>query len=123
MAKGYWIAQVDVTDPERYRDYIAANAAAFEKYGGRFLVRGGAAEAVEGAARSRIVVIEFPSFEAAKACYASPEYATAKAIRDAASTGDLVIVEGWSGAEGWSEAASGSDGASAENVAVSGGEE
>ncbi len=98
MARGYWIAQIDVTDPERYRDYIAANRAAFEKYGGRFLVRGGRAEVVEGQARTRIVVIEFPSFEAAHACHDSPEYAAAKAIREAASVGDLVIAEGWDGA-------------------------
>ncbi len=97
MARGYWIAQVDVTDPERYRDYIAANRTAFEKYGGRFLVRGGRAETVEGQARARIVVIEFPSFEAARACYDSPEYAAARAIREAASVGDLVIAEGWDG--------------------------
>ncbi len=59
MAKGYWIAHVDVTDPEGYKDYQAANAVAFRKYGARFLVRGGGAEQPEGSVRSRHVVIEF----------------------------------------------------------------
>ena len=97
MPRGYWIGHVDVSDPERYRDYVAANAAAFARFGGRFLVRGGAFEAVEGTARARHVVIEFPSYAAALACYESPAYQAARAIRENASTGDLVIVEGYDG--------------------------
>jgi uncharacterized protein (DUF1330 family) len=94
--KGYWIAHVDVTHPERYKDYIAANAAAFQKYGARFLVRNGACKVPEGGLQGRRhVVIEFESFAAAKACYESPEYQAAIAIRSAASTGDLVIIEGY----------------------------
>ena len=62
MAKGYWIAAVDVSDPEAYKAYIAANAIAFRKYGARFLVRGGAAEVMEGQSRSRRVVIEFADY-------------------------------------------------------------
>ena len=97
MPKGYWIARVDVSDPEAYKAYVAANAAAFAKYGARFLVRGGRFEAKEGASRARNVVIEFPSFEAALACYDSPEYAAALELRRAASESDLLIIEGYDG--------------------------
>ena len=95
MPKGYWIARVDVSDPEAYKKYVAANAEAFEKYGGRFLVRGGPFEAMEGSSRQRNVVLEFASYEAALACYNSPEYAKAKAFRTAASEGELVVIEGY----------------------------
>ena len=94
MAKGYWVAHVTVTDPDNYPKYVAANAAAFEKYGARFLVRGGRFEAPEGAARERHVVIEFDSYEQALACYHSPEYAEAARLREAYADSDLVIVEG-----------------------------
>ncbi|UCH74086.1 MAG: DUF1330 domain-containing protein [Rhodospirillales bacterium] len=97
MAKGYWIAGVDVSDAEAYKRYVAANAAAFAKYGGRFLVRGGAFETPEGTARSRQVVIEFPSYRAALDCYDSPEYRRAMAHRASASQADLVIIEGYDG--------------------------
>lgn len=97
MARGYWIGHVDVTDPEAYKDYIAANAAAFAKFGAKFLVRGGQFDAVEGHGRSRHVVIEFPSYQAALACYRSPEYAEAMAHRLNASEGDLVVIEGYDG--------------------------
>jgi len=62
MAKGYWVAFADVNDPEGYKAYIAENAKAFRKYGGRFLTRGGKSEAPEGKPRSRAVVIEFPNY-------------------------------------------------------------
>lgn len=97
MTKGYWIAMVDVTDPEGYKEYIAANAVAFRTYGARFLARGGRKEVPEGAARSRVVIIEFPSYQAALACYHSPEYATAMALRRDRSVADLVLVEGYDG--------------------------
>ena len=97
MAKGYWIAQVDVADPEAYKAYIQANAIPFAKFGARFLVRGGRAEAKEGAWRSRRVVIEFADYATALACYESEEYRRARAWREAASTGDLIIVEGYDG--------------------------
>ena len=93
--KGYWIAHVSVDDAQAYEAYRQANAAAFAKYGARFLVRGGPQDVVEGAARPRSVVLEFPSIEAARACYHSPEYRGAKALRDPVSQVDLVIVEGW----------------------------
>ena len=74
MAKGYWIANVDVRDDEGYKEYVAMLPDIFSKYGGRYTTRGGRTEAVEGKSRSRIVVIEFPNYEAALACYRSPEY-------------------------------------------------
>jgi uncharacterized protein (DUF1330 family) len=63
MSKGYWIARIDVTDPERYKAYIAANAQPLKKYGARFLVRAGRFENPEGSSRTRNVVIEFPSYQ------------------------------------------------------------
>ena len=96
-SKGYWIAHVDVTDAEAYKRYIAANAAAFRKFGGRFLVRGGRSETMEGQLRGRSVVIEFKDYATALACYRSPEYATAVALRKGASNGDLQIIEGYDG--------------------------
>lgn len=97
MAKGYWVARVDVADAERYKDYVAANAVAFAKYGARFLVRGGRFENPEGGSRSRNVLIEFPSYQAALDCWNSPEYQKALAIRRPISTGDVIIVEGYEG--------------------------
>lgn len=97
MAKGYWIARVDVADPERYKAYIAANAVPFAKYRGRFLVRGGRYENPEGASRARNIVLEFPSYEAALACYRSREYQEALQHRLSVATIDLVIVEGYDG--------------------------
>ena len=95
MAKGYWIAQVTVTDPETYEEYKAANAIAFAKFGGRFVVRGGAQVTKEGSTHPRSVLIEFPNYETALACYDSPEYQTALAIRQGISQGNLVIIEGY----------------------------
>ena len=97
MAKGYWVAFADVNDPEGYKAYIAENAKAFRKYGGRFLTRGGKSEAPEGKPRSRAVVIEFPTYIAAVECYRSPEYAVAMALRQGKSLMDLAIVEGYDG--------------------------
>ncbi len=99
MPKGYWIAFADVTDPEGYKAYIVENAAALRKYGARFLVRGGQTEAAEGHPRSRVVVIEFPSFQAAQDCYRSPEYARAMALRHGRALVDLAIVEGYGGVQ------------------------
>lgn len=97
MPKGYWIAHVDVDDMETYKKYIEANAAPFAEYGARFLVRGGAGEQPEGKSRARTVVIEFDSYETALACYNSPGYQAAKALRDPVSTGDLSILPGYDG--------------------------
>ncbi len=97
MAKGYWIARVDISDPERYKDYIAANAEPFRQFGAKFLVRAGRFENPEGSSRSRNVVIEFPSYQAALDCWQSPAYQRAIEFRRPASTIDLVIVEGYDG--------------------------
>jgi uncharacterized protein (DUF1330 family) len=95
--KGYWIAHVSVTNPERYKDYVAANAAPLKTYGARFLVRGGTSETHGGKLGDRHVIIEFESYALAKACYDSPEYQAAAKIREQASTGHVVIIEGYDG--------------------------
>ncbi|PRY23739.1 uncharacterized protein (DUF1330 family) [Aliiruegeria haliotis] len=95
MQKGYWIAHVDVHDPEVFEAYKKANARPFARYGARFLVRGGQYDVREGELHPRTVVVEFPTFADALACYDDPEYQAAKAIRDPIARGDLVIVEGY----------------------------
>ncbi|MCK5932833.1 Uncharacterized conserved protein, DUF1330 family [Fulvimarina manganoxydans] len=97
MAKGYWIARVDVRDPERYKDYVETAAPAFAEYGGRFLARGGPVTPLEGQQRGRNVVIEFDSVEQAKACYDSAQYQKAAAIRQMVADADMIIVEGYEG--------------------------
>ncbi|MGH6855261.1 MAG: DUF1330 domain-containing protein [Aestuariivirga sp.] len=97
MAKGYWIVRVDVTDEAAYKKYVAANAKAFAKFGARFLVRGGPFENPEGKARARNVVIEFPDYKAAVACYGSAEYQEVLAIRTGAAQSDLIIISGYDG--------------------------
>ena len=92
--KGYWIAHVDVTDPEGYKAYMAADMVPFGKFGGRFLVRGGRREVMEGKVRSRTVVLEFPSYRAALECYRSPDYQAAAAVRKGKAELDLVVIEG-----------------------------
>ena len=95
MPKGYWIVHVYVHNNETYAKYREANAIAFEKFGARFIVRGGEQIIEEGYSKPRTVVIEFDDLETAKKCYDSDEYQRAKKIRDAVSTGDMVIVEGY----------------------------
>lgn len=97
MPKGYWIARVDVSDPEQYKKYVAANADPLRKYGAHFLVRAGRSETPEGISRSRNVVIEFPSYEAALECWKSPEYQAAIKLRTSISTADLLVIEGYDG--------------------------
>jgi uncharacterized protein (DUF1330 family) len=97
MAKGYWIARVDVTDPDGYQAYVKANAVAFQKFSARFIVRGGRFEAPEGTPRARNIVLEFTDYATAVACYQSPEYQAAKALRDGKSVADLIIIEGYDG--------------------------
>lgn len=97
MTKGYWVAHVQVDDPEIYEEYKRANAAPFAEFGARFIVRGGEQQVREGEARGRTVVIEFPTYEAALACFDSPAYQQAKAIRDPISSADMVIVKGYDG--------------------------
>jgi uncharacterized protein (DUF1330 family) len=95
--KGYWIVHIDVHDIEGYKPYQAANAAAFGKYAARFLVRGGTQEIVEGKTGGRTVVLEFPSYEAALACYRSPEYQHAASLRKGKADLDLFVIEGYDG--------------------------
>lgn len=83
-----------MTDPAAYARYQSLAPAAFAAHGAVFLARGGAHEVMEGPVLDRHVVIEFPSLDAAKACYASPEYESARACRDGAAVAHVVIVEG-----------------------------
>jgi len=97
MAKGYWIARVQVDNPDGYAPYAAANPAIFRKFGGKFIVRSGKFECPEGQSRSRNVVIEFPDYATALACYNSPEYQANIKVRQPHSVADLVIIEGFDG--------------------------
>jgi uncharacterized protein (DUF1330 family) len=97
MPKGYWIGRVDVKSDEGYKPYAAANAAIFKKFGGRYVIRAGKFECVEGSARSRNVVVEFPDFAAALACYRSPEYQANIKVRQPHATADIVVIEGYEG--------------------------
>lgn len=89
----YWIAHVTVTDAEAYKGYQALAPAAFAAHGAKFLARGEGV-VLEGPQAPRHVVIEFPSLEAAKACYASAEYQAARALRDGAAEVSVVLVAG-----------------------------
>jgi uncharacterized protein (DUF1330 family) len=90
----YWIAHVEVTDPESYGKYAKAATAPIEAHGGRFLARGGRHKQLEGNDRARNVLIEFPSLEAAEACYNSEAYQAALVHARDASVRDVVIIEG-----------------------------
>jgi uncharacterized protein (DUF1330 family) len=97
MAKAYWIGRVDVNNEEGYKPYAAANPAIFKKFGATFVVRGGKHECPEGQSRSRNVVIEFPDYAAALACYRSPEYQANIKVRQPHSVIDIIIIEGYDG--------------------------
>ena len=97
MAKGYWIAQLTVNDQAAYDEYRKRNAVAFAKFGGKFLVRGGPFETILGGARQHNVVLEFPSHEAATACYRSAEYQDAVRFLKAGCDADLIIIGGYDG--------------------------
>ncbi len=97
MAKGYWVARVDVHNADAYKDYAASNGVAFAKFGGRFVVRGGQFQNPVGTSRSRNVVIEFPSYQAALDCWGSAEYQAARAKQQGGAEMDLVIIEGYDG--------------------------
>lgn len=95
MPAGYVIAQITVTDPAAYRDYVAAVTPVIEKFGGEYLVRGGPAEYFEGeSVGERTVVIRFETLQAARDWYHSDEYAPVRAMRQRASTSLQTIVEG-----------------------------
>ncbi|HEX3096661.1 MAG TPA: DUF1330 domain-containing protein [Usitatibacter sp.] len=91
----YVLAEVEVTNPEGYKEYTAAVPATIARYGGRFLVRGGASEALEGDwPKIRRVILEFPDVETARRWWNSPEYEKPKALRQANSKGRLILLEG-----------------------------
>jgi uncharacterized protein (DUF1330 family) len=91
----YVIGEIEVTDPATYEDYRKQVLAVVQKYGGKFVARGGKAETLEGGTPAkRVVVLEFPSMEQAQKWYRSPEYAPLIALRQRASRGRLVLVEG-----------------------------
>jgi uncharacterized protein (DUF1330 family) len=91
----YLIGEIEVTDPAVYEEYRKQVLAVVTKYGGKFLVRGGKVEPLEGGwAPRRVVVLEFPSMAQAQKFYGSPEYAPLIQLRQKASKGKLVLVEG-----------------------------
>ena len=94
MTKAYWIARVDIRDAERYKDYVSTAKPAFERYGAKFIARGGAFTELEGPSRARNVVIEFPSMQHAVDCYNSEEYQAAAKIRQEVADAEMVVVEG-----------------------------
>lgn len=95
MARGYWIARVDVADEEAYGRYRALNGIAFAKFGGKFIVRGPAEKIAKGSARKHNVVVEFKDLDTALACYESAEYQAAKVFLDQVGEVDLIIVPGY----------------------------
>ena len=97
MAKGYWIAHVDVHSADGYQLYTKDLLNIFKQHGGRYLMRAGDFEVMEGTCRSRNVVIEFPSYEAALACYRSAAYQQAAAHRKASADADLIVLKGYDG--------------------------
>lgn len=100
MSKGYVLVEVDIPDPEAYRSsgYMAQAEAAITAAGGRYLVRGGEPELLEGSgAPGRIVILEFPSRDAARAFLEGPGYAPARALRQSLSSARLMLLSGWDG--------------------------
>lgn len=95
MPKGYWIVHIKVTDPAPYPDYVRKAQPVIEAFGGVYLVRGGESDVTEGEARPRHVVVAFPDLATARACYRSPEYQDAAAIRLSCAETDFTIVEGY----------------------------
>ncbi|MFV0474798.1 MAG: DUF1330 domain-containing protein [Pikeienuella sp.] len=96
MARGYIIARVRIDDAERYKQYMAESPGALGAFGGKFLVRGGQHQTVEGETETRrLVVVEFPSYAKAQECYASDIYRKVKALRDGAGEAQFILVEGY----------------------------
>lgn len=94
----FLLVNVEITDPVRYAEYVQAVAPTIREFGGRYLVRGGKAEALEGSYQpKRVVVLQFDSVERAKAWWSSAAYAGPKAIRQAAARTDMILVEGIEG--------------------------
>lgn len=94
MPKGYIIGHITVNDPEAYKEYVEKDTPILTALGGSFVVRGGQSEVAEGESMNRHVVIEFPSFEAAKAAYNDPEYQKVAEIRRRTADSVIILVEG-----------------------------
>src|SRR5262249_11314954 len=94
MRKGYWIVHADVSDPEGYKAYMAADMVPLGKFGSDFPVRGGAHAGFEAKVRARTIVLEFPTSRAALECYRPADYQAAAALRKGKAELDLVIIEG-----------------------------
>ena len=93
--KGYIIAQIDVTNPQQYAEYAKLSPGIISQFGGRFLARAGRTVTLEGApARSRVVIVEYPSFERAQSFFSSTEYQQAKKLREGAANAQFIVVEG-----------------------------
>ena len=94
--KAYLVVQVDVSNPQQYGEYMKFTPGIIEKFGGRFIARGGRTATLEGppALGGRVVIVEFPSYERALELYKSPEYQKVKQLREGAATAQFVVVEG-----------------------------
>ncbi len=99
MVKAYWMVHVEVDNAEAFKAYITAVMDVFAKYDARYLARAGQFEVVEGRARPRNTIVEFPSYQAAVDCWHSPEYQAVKALRENAGLVDITIVEGYEGVQ------------------------
>ncbi|WP_158965728.1 DUF1330 domain-containing protein [Chachezhania sediminis] len=94
MPKGYIIGHITVTDPEAYQEYVIKDTPILKGLGGKFIVRGGQSETPEGATQNRHVVIEFPTYEEAKAAYYDPDYQAVAEIRRRTAESTIILVEG-----------------------------
>jgi uncharacterized protein (DUF1330 family) len=93
--KAYVLVQVDVTNAQQYGEYMKLSPGIIERFGGRFVARGGRSATLEGTpARGRVVIVEFPSYERAQEFYNSAEYQAARKVRDGAAAVQFVLVEG-----------------------------
>ena len=97
MAKGYWVVNLEISDFATYMEYVGFVNPFLERHGGRFIIRAGQQEVVEGAMHPRVVVIEFPSHAEALAAYNAPDYQEARQKRLKSSIGNFAIVEGFDG--------------------------
>ncbi|MCZ4353442.1 DUF1330 domain-containing protein [Roseovarius aestuarii] len=94
MPKGYIIGHITVSDPEAYQEYVERDTPILQGLGGRFIVRGGASETPEGETLNRHIVVEFPSYAAAKAAYNDPDYQNVADIRRRTADSVIILVEG-----------------------------
>ena len=95
--KGYWVFQMDVSNPEGYKAYQDGAGPVVASFGGRFIARGGRSVVIEGNMPGRTVILEFKDYDTAVACWNSAEYAHAKSLRAAHAKGNVVIIEGYDG--------------------------